>query len=109
MVDLLAGLHAFPDLHRNLTAFGRKSFSKDEGFGGFDWAEDVEKDGSLSVFGMIQIHIFVSSREAELPWNRIMLLAQVCADASTSEIWSQPMVDQPVIDVSEGFLRRRAD
>lgn len=37
MVNLLAGLQAFPDPHRNLTAFGRNSFSQDEGFGGYDW------------------------------------------------------------------------
>lgn len=52
MVNLLAGLGAFSELYRNLTAFGRKSFSKDEGFGGYDWAESVGKDGRLSGFGI---------------------------------------------------------
>lgn len=51
MTDLLAGLGAFPDFYRNLSAFGRKSFSKDEGFGGHDWAEIVGSDGRLSGFG----------------------------------------------------------
>ncbi|KAL2274874.1 hypothetical protein FJTKL_02696 [Diaporthe vaccinii] len=73
MVDLLAGLGAFSELYRNLSAFGRKAFSKDEGFGGYDWAESVGKDGRLSGFESCYLLKYVQrrgrARPGANPWS----------------------------------------
>ncbi|KAF5003356.1 hypothetical protein FDECE_10086 [Fusarium decemcellulare] len=51
MLSLLTALDVFPNIHRYLTAFGRKSFPKDEGFAGFDSATILDRVGTWTSFG----------------------------------------------------------
>ncbi|KAG6361627.1 hypothetical protein INS49_009854 [Diaporthe citri] len=90
-VDLLAGLGAFSELYRNLTAFGRKSFSKDEGFGGYDWAESVAEDGRLSGFESCYLLKYVQkrgrARPGANPWSisQSLVYQKVSFDAERTD------------------------
>lgn len=51
LLTLFAGLDVFPDIYRYLKALGRKSFSRDEGFAGFDSITTLDESGKWASFG----------------------------------------------------------
>lgn len=54
MSSLLSCFEVFPHLYNHLSAFGKKTFAKDEGYGRFDLVERLQNDDKLILFGELE-------------------------------------------------------
>jgi len=54
-VDLFTSIPAFPQLSRQIKAFGRREtdFCRDEGFSAFEFSETLDRHGKLSHLGIV--------------------------------------------------------
>ncbi|KAH7002181.1 hypothetical protein EDB80DRAFT_752508 [Ilyonectria destructans] len=72
-LDLFSTFHVFPEMYTYLSAFGRKSFSQDESFAGFDCAETVDENGALKTIESCYLLKYVGLREGASkgtnPWS----------------------------------------
>ncbi|KAK4221865.1 hypothetical protein QBC38DRAFT_461016 [Podospora fimiseda] len=66
-LDILSTLNVFPEFYRYLSAFGRKTFSQDEGFAGFDRAYVFGPDGCLSRVELCYLLKYVEKRKDSRP------------------------------------------
>ncbi|KAK4167861.1 hypothetical protein QBC43DRAFT_125351 [Cladorrhinum sp. PSN259] len=71
--NLLSTFQVFPEIYRHMSAFGRKAFSQDEGFAGFDETFTANKDGVIERSEICYLLKYVGRREnARLgtdPWS----------------------------------------
>jgi hypothetical protein len=77
MTTLLLRLYVFARFFKYLSAFGRKTFARDEGFGGFDYNISLNDSKEINYLGMSIPKILFCKFSNELG-TRIMLPVEIC-------------------------------
>lgn len=106
MLSLFAGMGAFAEICRNLSVFGRKSFSRDEGLGGFDWAEQTTDDGDLSVLESCYLLKYVQKRARAKPQTNPWSISHALVYQHVTFDHKRNRSDHLLIKPSEIFTQR---
>lgn len=104
MLLVLSALRVFPDFYRYLRAFARKSFPRDEGFGGFDHLEASDSNGVPRSLGEHFLH--ECTRFKPINRFRVLLSLEICSEKRHGSAQVQSLVDTTGSHIPEGHLQR---
>lgn len=103
-LDLFSTFHVFPEMYTYLSAFGRKSFPRDESFAGFDCAETVDENGALKTIGTSPLYLKLGICQLLNFCLRIMLFAQIRRTTRGGLEGDESVVNPPRAHLPEGGL-----